>query len=47
MINSKWNYSYLIEISETIYLCEKTMSSGLLKDVIDKMCLEIILDIDG
>ena len=34
---------YLIEISETIKLCEKKkLSSGASKNVIYKMCLEII-----
>ena len=40
MINCKQNYLYLIETSETISV--KKVSSGLFKNVIDKMCLEII-----
>ena len=36
MINSKWKYSNSIEISE------KKIRSGLFKNVIYKMCLEII-----
>ena len=41
MIYNKLNYSYLIEISETIKMSWK-MNSGLFKNVINKMCLEIL-----
>ena len=46
MINSKQNYLYLIEISETICVQKKKkrkeMSSGSFKNAFYKMCLEII-----
>ena len=45
MINSKYNYSYKIEISETSWLCAKNMSTGSFKHVISKMYLENIFDI--
>ena len=42
MTYSKKNDSCLIEISESIYLYEKKASSGLFKNVINKICLGII-----
>ena len=45
MINSKKNNSYYIAILEIISHCTKKVSSGLFKNLINKMCLQIIFDI--
>ena len=42
MNNSKYNYPYKIEISETILLCARNMSSGSIKNVIYNVCLTTI-----
>ena len=42
MINSEYNYSHLIEVSESIKPRGGKMSSSSFKNVIYKMCLEII-----
>ena len=42
MINSLENYSYLIDVSEAINRGKKKMNSGLFKNIIKKMCREII-----